>query len=84
MEALTCIDKQFRPFKDDITPKSKILYAVLHQEPEGYLKNLLQKQNISFVYLFGIIPFLKIKKKANQMKIYLFGFIPIVKIKEKK
>jgi glycosyltransferase involved in cell wall biosynthesis len=31
--------------------------------------------------LFGIIPFIKLKTKANKIKIYLFGFLPLFSIK---
>ena len=38
---------------------------------------------VKIVYLFSLIPFIRIKTKGNKQKYYLFGILPIFKIKEK-
>ena len=61
------------------------------RNPRGaldYLDKLSLSENTKFskkwkIYIFGFIPFLKIRKTLKSLKIYLFFFIPIFKSKEK-
>jgi lipopolysaccharide biosynthesis glycosyltransferase len=68
--------------KYDETIKDKMpAIAKKYEAPKPPLKTTTIKIKIK---LFGVIPLLKIKRKANKVKIYLFDFIMILKIKRRE
>lgn len=59
-------------------------YAIAHYPYLASFNSSVQNNKNLWIFLFGLIPFIKIKKKINKTKILLFGFIPLISVKEKK
>ncbi len=70
--------------------EGKKQYSLKYIAPSKNIKELISPKqerktnNHIKIYLFGFIPFLKIKEKAEKRHILLFGAIPLYKIRRKE
>ena len=58
-----------------------MIVKALIYEKFGYLKECaLSHKTYKWIYLFSLIPFIKISKSSKHKKFYLFGILPLLKI----